>query len=417
MGTFAHRDGELYAEEVALREIGEKFGTPCYVYSKKELLAGFNRISKCFGKLQPTILYAVKANSNLSLLKILADAGAGFDIVSAGELQRVLAATGSASKTVFSGVGKTQTEIEEALSAEVMSIHVESFSELKRIAKIAANRGVIAPVGIRVNPDVDPETHPYITTGLAENKFGVNENIAYQLCLDIERSPVLRLTGIGCHIGSQVMSPQAYWAAADCLSDFLCRLEADDGIKVSNVDLGGGFGIDYETDSVPDWTSCAEGIAKRMKGRQVMLEPGRSIVARAGVLMMQVQYLKSSAGGQNLAVVDAAMNDFMRPVLYGAKHRIEVLNPHDGEEVMTDIVGPICESGDFLAKGVKLHVSEGAFLALMDAGAYGFAMASNYNTRLRPCEVLVDGGDAKLIRRRESVEDLLAPELQAMNQL
>lgn len=411
MNPFNYRDGELYAEDVALSKIAAQFGTPCFVYSRAALTAAFEAYDRAFGGRAHLICYAAKANSNLAILNLFARLGSGFDIVSGGELKRVLAAGGDPRKIVFSGVGKTAPEMREALAAGILCFNVESESEIERLDRIAGEAGKQAAVSLRVNPDVDARTHPYISTGLKQNKFGVAFDDALRLYRKAHACKHLRVTGIDCHIGSQLTDAAPFVDAARKVLQLVDQLAAE-GIAVEHLDFGGGLGIRY-ADEVPpepgDWVERLLDVVGN-RSQQLLLEPGRSLVGNAGLLLTRVEYLKPGEA-KNFAVVDAAMNDLMRPALYDAHHEVQpVRRSAGGAAVVYDVVGPVCESGDFLARDRSLSLGEGDLLALMSAGAYGMSMASNYNTRPRAAEVMVDGSDVHLIRERERVEDLFSGE-------
>src|SRR5690554_5564005 len=383
MDHFNYRDGELYAEDVPVAQIAERFGTPAYVYSRATLERHFKAYDNALAGRPHLVCYAVKANSNLAVLNVLARLGAGFDIVSAGELERVLKAGGEAGKVVFSGVGKQEWEMKRALEAGVRCFNVESDTELDRLNKVAGELGVKAPVSLRVNPDVDAGTHPYISTGLKENKFGIDIAEAPQVYARAASLPNLDIHGVDCHIGSQLTSVAPFLDALDRVLALI--------------------------DSLADYV---KGLAERMGDRQLELivEPGRSIGANAGILVTRVEFLKCTEH-RNFAIIDAAMNDLIRPALYSAWQAIIPVQPHrDGEEKVWDLVGPVCETGDFLGKDRKLRLQAGDLLAVRSAGAYGFVMASNYNSRNRPPELMVDGDKVHVVRRRETLEDQLAPE-------
>lgn len=409
MSAFEYRNGELHAEAVPLARIAERFGTPCYVYSRASLTAAYRDFDGAFAGRDHLVCYAVKANSTLAVLNLLARMGSGFDIVSGGELQRVLAAGGDARKVVFSGVGKSAEEMRQALAAGVLCFNVESESELGRLESVAARAGRQASISLRVNPDVDPRTHPYIATGLKESKFGVAYEDALALYVRARAMPHISIAGVGCHIGSQLTDAAPFVAALDRIIDLADRLRGE-GIELTHVDIGGGLGIRYRDESPPSLADYAGAIAERLKGRpwKLLLEPGRALAGPAGLLLTRVEYLKHGRD-RNFAVVDAAMNDLMRPALYDAWH--EVLPVAAGEGGRTyDVVGPVCESGDFLARGRTLALHEGDLLAVMAAGAYGMSMSSNYNTRPRAAEIMVDGAQAHVIRERETVSELMARE-------
>lgn len=414
MNAFQYRDGRLHAEDLPLDALAERFGTPCYVYSKRAMLEAWREFRDAAAGHPVLICYALKANSNLAVIDLLAREGAGFDIVSAGELRRVLAAGGDASRTVFSGVGKSADEIREALIAGVRCFNVESQAELERINQLAGELGRRAPVSLRVNPDVDAGTHPYISTGLRENKFGIAHEDAIAAYQRAASLPHLEVVGIDCHIGSQITSLAPFIAALDKVLELVDALHAR-GIVLHHIDLGGGLGIRYADEEPPSRASLLEAVFKRLaahpRGRhyELMFEFGRSIVGNAGVLLTRVEYLKRN-GERHFAIVDAGMNDLMRPALYEAHHEVRAVVPHEGPAQAFDIVGPVCESGDWLARNRMLALNQGDLLALMSAGAYGMAMSSNYNTRGRAAEVMVDGDRAHLIREREPLESLFALE-------
>lgn len=406
-----YQNDTLFVENLPLTEIAREFGTPCYVYSEAALTSAFEAYRQAFQAQDPLICYAVKANSNLSVLRHFAKLGAGFDLVSGGELARVLAAGADPKKLVFSGVGKSAAEMEQALQAGILCFNVESVNELARLNEVAARLGLQAPVSLRVNPDVDAKTHPYISTGLKGNKFGIafsDARAAYRSAADL---PHLRVVGIDCHIGSQLTDASPIVDALDRVLVLVDQL-LEDGIALEHIDIGGGIGIRYTDETLPDMQQFAARVAERFAGRKekLVMEPGRSLVGNAGVLLTKIEYLKLGEE-KHFALIDAAMNDLMRPALYSAYHRIEpVVKRHDIPAETMDVVGPVCESGDFLGKDRELAVQEGDLLAVLSAGAYGFTMSSNYNTRPRAAEVLVSGGKARLIRQRETVEQLLANE-------
>lgn len=410
-GFFHYRANVLHAEAVALAEIAEHHGTPCYVYSKAALSAAYRGFSAAFASHAHLICYAVKANPNLAILNLFARLGSGFDIVSGGELARVIAAGGDPKKVVFSGVGKKESEIRDALNAGILCFNVESPSELDRINRIAGELGKIAPVSLRVNPDVDAKTHPYIATGLKQNKFGVAHGDALALYRRARALKHLHIEGIDCHIGSQLTEVAPFAAAVDRVLALVQALNAD-GIALSHIDLGGGLGIQYQADEAPcDIGDYAAAILKGVAGRgeTLLFEPGRYLTGNAGVLLTRVEYLKRG-DERNFAIVDAAMNDLMRPALYDAWHDIVAVNLSASALESWEIVGPVCESGDFLGRDRKLALKEGDLLAIRSAGAYGMSMSSNYNTRPRAAEVMVDGARAHVIRKREVVSDLFANE-------
>jgi diaminopimelate decarboxylase len=397
----------LVLENVPLAEIAARFGTPTYVYSQRAITENFLAYQNALKGRDHRICYAMKANSNLSVLKLLAGLGAGFDIVSVGELQRVLTAGGKASSVVFSGVGKTHAEIEAALAAGVGCFNVESATELDRIAQIAQAHGKRAAISFRVNPDVDPKTHPYISTGLKGNKFGVQFDTALALYRKAAASAHLQVLGIDAHIGSQITEVAPYLESLDKMLDLIESLERE-GIKIHHLDVGGGLGITYKDEVPPTPAQLFAPLLARIDARghghrTLMLEPGRSIVGNAGLLLMKVEILKQAAT-KNFCIVDGAMNDYMRPALYEAYSEIVEVQPRATAPVTYDVVGPVCESGDWLGRDRALAVQEGDFVALLSAGAYGMSMASNYNTRNRAAEVLVNDADAGLIRARETFE-------------
>lgn len=411
MDSFNYRAGRLHAEQVDLLEVAQRFGTPCYVYSRATLERHWRAFDEAFGGHPHLICYAVKANSNLALLDVLARLGSGFDIVSIGELERVLAAGGAADRIIFSGVGKQSTEIERALEAGIHCFNVESAAELERISELAGKRGRTARISVRVNPDVDAKTHPYISTGLKENKFGIDIAEAEAVYLRARGLPHLEVAGIDCHIGSQLTQLEPFVVALDRVLQLAERLERQ-GIKVRHLDLGGGLGIRYDNETPPLPLELVTAVLQRIQGKpyQILLEPGRAIVGNAGVLLTRVEYLKHTAH-KHFAVVDAAMNDLLRPALYKAWQDITPLNLETAAVAYRyDIVGPVCETGDFLGKDRELALTEGELLAVRSAGAYGFVMSSNYNTRPRPPEVMVDGGDFYLVRPREELQSLWATE-------
>ncbi|PUA44661.1 diaminopimelate decarboxylase [Pseudomonas protegens] len=410
MDAFNYRDGELFAEGVALSAIAERFGTPTYVYSRAHIEAQYLAYAEALAGMPHLVCFAVKANSNLGVLNVLARLGAGFDIVSRGELERVLAAGGQADKIVFSGVGKTRDDMRRALEVGVHCFNVESAEELERLQQVAAELGVRAPVSLRVNPDVDAGTHPYISTGLKENKFGIDIATAEDVYIRAAQLPNLDIVGVDCHIGSQLTTLEPFIDALDRLLDLVDRL-GECGIYLRHIDLGGGLGVRYRDEEPPLAADYVKAVRQRLDGRDLALvfEPGRFIVANAGVLLTRVEYLKHTEH-KDFAIVDAAMNDLIRPALYQAWMDVSAVQPRDAEPRTYDIVGPICETGDFLAKERSLALAEGDLLAVHSAGAYGFVMSSNYNTRGRAAEVLVDGGQAVEVRRRETVAELFAGE-------
>lgn len=410
MDAFNYRGGELFAEGVALSAIAERFGTPTYVYSRAHIEAQYRAYADALSGMPHLVCFAVKANSNLGVLNVLARLGAGFDIVSRGELERVLAAGGQADKIVFSGVGKTRDDMRRALEAGVHCFNVESTDELERLQVVAAEMGKRAPVSLRVNPDVDAGTHPYISTGLKENKFGIAIADAEDVYIRAAQLPNLEVIGVDCHIGSQLTTLSPFVDALDRLLDLVDRL-SDCGIQLRHLDLGGGLGVRYRDEEPPLAGDYIKAVRERLEGRDLalMFEPGRFIVANAGVLLTRIEYLKHTEH-KDFAIVDAAMNDLIRPALYQAWMDVKAVQPRDGTARTYDIVGPICETGDFLAKERELALAEGDLLTVHSAGAYGFVMSSNYNTRGRTAEVLVDGDQAFEVRRRETVTELYAGE-------
>jgi len=407
---FSYQDTQLHVEQLALAEIAHRYGTPCYVYSHAALSDGYRQFQSALAGREHLICYAVKANPNLAILHLLAWMGAGFDIVSGGELQRVLAAGGAAGKVVFSGVGKTVAEMRLALNAEILCFNVESEAELLRLNEVAGSMGKIAPVSLRVNPDVDAKTHPYISTGLKQNKFGVAYTEALALYRKASELPHLRVTGIDCHIGSQLTESSPFIAAAEKILLLVDAL-ASEGIVLQHLDLGGGLGIRYDDETPPSIADYANALLGALQGRseKIIVEPGRVLVGNAGVLLTRVEYLKHGEE-KNFAIVDAAMNDLMRPALYDAYHRIQTVQHRDADTQKYQVVGPVCETGDFLGHDRELAVAQGDLLAVMSAGAYGMSMSSNYNTRPRAAEVMVAGSNVQLIRERETVQQLFAGE-------
>jgi diaminopimelate decarboxylase len=415
MDHFNYHDGQLYAEDVPLEKIASSIGTPAYVYSRATLTQHFRAFDDALEALPHLVCYAVKANSNLAVLNLLAGLGAGFDIVSGGELERVMRAGGDPAKVVFSGVGKTTAEIKNGLVAGIKCFNVESPQELERISSIAAEMQVRAPVSLRVNPDVDPKTHPYISTGLKENKFGIPAEQAVELYSSAQdKYPQLDLVGIDCHIGSQLTEITPLIDALDRVLDIVDTLEQR-GITLKHVDIGGGLGIRYRDEQPPSPSDYVAAVVAHMQergktGLTLMMEPGRAIAGNAGILLTRVEYLKKTPE-HRFAIVDAAMNDLMRPSLYDAWQEVVPVNMEQvGELHRWDIVGPVCETGDFLARNRELALAEGDLLAIRSAGAYGFTMSSNYNTRPRPPEVMVDGKDFHVVRRRENMDDLMSME-------
>ena len=401
------QDGNLFIERTSLAAVASQFGTPCYVYSKAAISNNFLAYQSALAEKEHLICYAVKANSNIAVLQTLAQLGAGFDIVSIGELERVLRAGGDPAKVVFSGVAKTASEMQRALELGIHCFNVESEAELELLNSTAASCDLVAAVSLRVNPDVDAQTHPYISTGLKENKFGIDINLAAQVYQRAAQMAHINVVGVDCHIGSQLVDIAPFVAALERLLALVDEL-AQLGITLQHIDIGGGLGVRYEQEQPPTPQSYMSAILPLLKGRSetLVLEPGRSICANAGVMLTQVQYLKSN-GEKNFAIVDAAMNDMIRPALYQAWMDIQPISTGDSESAVYDVVGPVCETGDFLAKDRSLAISAGDYLCLMSAGAYGFVMSSNYNSRPRAPEVMVDGDQVHLVRRRETIADLL----------
>ncbi len=410
MNAFSLKNGVLCAESVPLTEIAERFGTPCYVYSRAALESALDEFLRELTGVDALVCYAMKANSNLAVLDVFARRGAGFDIVSGGELQRALAAGGDARKIVFSGVGKSTREIEQALAAGILCFNVESEPELARLNEVAARLGLTAPVSLRVNPNVDAKTHPYISTGLKETKFGVAFEDALAIYERAARLPAIEVAGIDCHIGSQLLDPAPFAEALDKLLQLIDQLAAR-GIALHHIDLGGGLGIRYQDENAPSVKSYLQPLLGELAGRglKILLEPGRRLVGNAGVLLTRIEYLKPGAV-KNFAIVDAAMNDLTRPALYDAWHDIVAVAPRGDAATLWDIVGPVCESSDFLGRERALCVAPGDLLAVLSAGAYGMTMSSNYNSRPRAAEVMVDGDAAYLVRRRERTDELYALE-------
>lgn len=410
MNPFQRRDGILHAEGVSLEDIARRFGTPCYVYSRAALTAAFQGYGQALAGREALVCFAVKANSNLAVLNIFARLGAGFDIVSGGELARVLAAGGDPGKVVFSGVGKSVPEMRLALGHGILCFNVESAAELDRLNEVAGGMGRRAPVALRVNPDVDPKTHPYISTGLKTSKFGIPYDAALELYRQARRLPHLEIRGIACHIGSQLLDPAPAAEAAGRVLALVDALAAE-GMVLRHLDLGGGMGIRYRDEEALPAGDYLRPLLGVVAGRheRLILEPGRSLVGNAGLLLTRVGTLKPGEE-RSFAVVDAAMNDLARPALYDAWHDVVPVGGGSGSPRRYEIVGPICESGDFLARDRELALAEGDLLAILSAGAYGMVMSSNYNTRPRAAEVVVDGNQAHLVRRRETVDELLAGE-------
>lgn len=413
MDHFEYRNGELFAEDVPLSAIALRHGTPCYVYSRATLERHWHAFDRAFASLPHLVCYAVKANSSLAVLNLMARLGSGFDIVSVGELERVLAAGGDPSKVVFSGVGKRPDELRRALQVGIKCFNVEVAAELDRLNQIAGELGVKAPVSLRVNPDVDAKSHPYISTGLRENKFGIDMEEAFHTYQRAVGLPNLDVMGIGCHIGSQLTSVEPFIDALDRVLLLTEDLKQQAGIVLRQLDIGGGLGIRYRDETPPEPSEYAARLAERLAGLdfQILLEPGRAIMGNAGILLTRVEYLKSNAV-RNFAIVDAAMNDLVRPALYQAWQAIIPVKPRIDEAAQQyDIVGPVCETGDFLGKERMLALRENDLLAVRSAGAYGFSMSSNYNSRPRTAEVMVSGDKFFLIRNRETITDLFRGEV------
>ena len=412
MDFFQYKNEQLYVEDLPVKQLAEEFGTPLYIYSRATLERHWHAFDSALGKHPHLICYAVKANSNIGILNVMAKLGSGFDIVSQGELERVLAAGGEASKVVFSGVAKSHAEIMRALEVGIRCFNVESIAELHHINQIAGEMGKIAPISLRVNPDVDAHTHPYISTGLKENKFGVSVDEAREVYKLAATLPHVRITGMDCHIGSQLTELQPFLDATDRLIRLIEQLQ-EDGITLKHLDLGGGLGVTYTDETPPHPSDYAAALLNKLKGYEnleIILEPGRAIAANAGILVAKVQYLKSNES-RNFAITDTGMNDMIRPALYEAyMNIIEIDRTLEREKTIYDVVGPVCETSDFLGKQRELAIAEGDYIAQRSAGAYGASMSSNYNSRPRTAEVLVDGDKAHLIRRRENLSELWALE-------
>jgi len=410
MDHFNYQGDALYAEDVPVADIAARYGTPCFVYSRATFERHYRVYEEALAALPHLVCYAVKANSNLAVLNLLARLGSGFDIVSGGELERVRRAGGDPAKVIFSGLGKTHSEIEQALELGIKCFNVESEAELARISEVATSAGVQAPISLRVNPDVDAGTHPYISTGLKENKFGIAAERALDVYREAANMPGLNLVGIDCHIGSQLTSTSPF---LDAIGKLLAMVDtlASEGIMLSHFDMGGGLGVTYEQEQPPHPSELLAQVSEKFRDRELMLlvEPGRSIAANAGIFVTRVEYLKHSEH-KNFAIVDGAMNDLIRPALYGAWQEIIPVQKRSGEPQSYDVVGPVCESGDFLGKDRKLVIAGDELLAVRSAGAYGFVMSSNYNTRPRAPEIMADGNQTHLIRARETVDQLLQAE-------
>ena len=411
MDHFEYHNGQLYAEGVPVAEIAAKVGTPCYIYSHATLERHWRAFDRAFGAHPHLVCYAVKANSNLAVLNVLARLGSGFDIVSIGELERVLAAGGDPGKVVFSGVGKRRDELERALAVGIRCFNIESESELALLEQVAMAQGKKAPVSLRINPDVDAKTHPYISTGLKQNKFGIDPERALKAYVWAAASPHLEVIGIDCHIGSQLTEVAPFVAALERVLALVKRLERQ-GIEIHHLDLGGGLGIRYRDEDPPLPADHAAALMTPLQDQsyEILIEPGRAIIGNAGILVTRIELLKQGAD-RDFAVVDAAMNDLIRPALYAAWQAIVPVEPRTlGQPRRYDVVGPICETGDFLGKDRELNIQSGDLLAVRSAGAYGFSMSSNYNSRPRAAEVMVDGSRFQVVRRRETVEELYAGE-------
>ncbi|NOY66601.1 MAG: diaminopimelate decarboxylase [Gammaproteobacteria bacterium] len=411
MDHFKYKQGELYAESIAITGVAKQFGTPCYIYSRATIERHWQAFDQAFGTHPHLVCYAVKANSNLAVLNIMARMGSGFDIVSRGELERVLKAGGSADKIVFSGVGKSQSELIFAIKTGIRCFNVESIAELERLNQTAASLDTTAPVSIRVNPNVDAKTHPYISTGLKENKFGIDITKALPIYQQASGMSHIDIKGVDCHIGSQLVDSAPFIDALERVLELIDQLAGFD-INIQHLDIGGGLGIRYQDETPPKPADYAKEILNHLGDRniEILIEPGRAIVGNAGVLVTTVEYLKHTEY-KNFAIVDAAMNDLLRPALYSAWQEIIPVITNNSENTQTyDIVGPICETGDFLGKDRQLSLQQGDLLAVRSCGAYGFGMSSNYNSRPRVAEIMVDGDQAHLIRKRETIDDLMAGE-------
>ena len=412
MDFFQYKNEQLYVEDLPVKQLAEEFGTPLYIYSRATLERHWHAFDSALGEHPHLICYAVKANSNIGILNVMAKLGSGFDIVSQGELERVLAAGGEASKVVFSGVAKSRAEIMRALEVGIRCFNVESVAELHHINQIAGEMGKVAPISLRVNPDVDAHTHPYISTGLKENKFGVSVDEAREVYKLAATLPHVKITGMDCHIGSQLTELQPFLDATDRLIRLMEQLK-EDGITLKHLDLGGGLGVTYTDEMPPHPSDYATALLNKLKDYEdleIILEPGRAIAANAGILVAKIQYLKSNES-RNFAITDTGMNDMIRPALYEAyMNIIEIDRTLGREKAIYDVVGPVCETSDFLGKQRELAIAEGDYIAQRSAGAYGASMSSNYNSRPRTAEVLVDGNKAHLIRRRENLSELWALE-------
>lgn len=410
MSPFHYKKGILHAEEVSLEALAEAFGTPCYVYSRAALAASFRAYTEAFSSRAHLVCYAVKANSNIAILNLFAKMGSGFDIVSVGELDRVLRAGGDPSKVVFSGVGKREDEMQAALKAGILCFNIESEAELERLDKVAGKAGETAKISFRVNPDVDARTHPYISTGLKQNKFGIPYDDALRLYRKANALENLSVIGIDCHIGSQLTEIPPFVEALEKILALVDEIERE-GMTISHIDVGGGLGIRYRDENPPEIADYAKALLEKLEGRpqKLLFEPGRFLVGNAGLLLTRIEYLKHGEE-KNFAIVDCAMNDLMRPALYDAYHEIVQVRQEGGETGPYEIVGPVCETGDFLGHERQLSANEGDLLAILSAGAYGMSMSSNYNTRPRAPEILVDGSECHVVRERESTAQLMALE-------
>jgi len=409
LNTFSFKNKALYAESVAVTDLMEQYGSPLYIYSRSQIASNWQQFNQAFGDHPHLICYAVKANSNLGVLNVLAKLGSGFDIVSIGELERVIAAGGKPGRCVFSGVSKTETEIQRALELGIYCFNVESAAELDRVESVAKLMSTKAPISIRINPDVDANTHPYIATGLKENKFGVSVDRSLALYKKAEFSKHLDVFGLDYHIGSQITEVSPFIEALEKALELISQLKAE-GIKMSHIDIGGGVGIAYNEEKTINIEKYVQSVLDKVGDLEVILEPGRAIVGNAGIFVTQVEYLKQN-GVKSFAIIDGAMNDLQRPSLYGSYHQaIAVEDNSKGIKDTWDLVGPICETGDFLAKDRELTLEQGDYIALMSAGAYGFVLSSNYNSRPRVAEVMVSGSSHALIRKRETVGSLFENE-------
>jgi len=410
MSCLYYKNNELYIEEVSLQEIAVQFGTPCYVYSKAAILNNWNTFNGAFNSIPHRICYAVKANSNIAILRLLANLQSGFDVVSYGEIKRVIAAGGDTRKIVFSGVGKTHTEIEQGIQHNIYCFNVESLPELYRINDIATQMKKTVDIALRINPNINPNTHAHITTGLNESKFGIDISEMLALQEKILTLPSLRLIGIACHIGSQIVELQPFLEVVDKMIEIYKQLQ-DAHVSIQHINIGGGLGIVYHDEHPPGIREYAKVLCEKLRAYdvEIIIEPGRAIVGNAGVLLSRIEYIKETPN-KNFAILDAGMNDLLRPALYDAWQTILPVISRSGERKTYDIAGPVCESADFIGKNRELVLEQGDLLAIDSAGAYGFSMSSNYNSRVRPPEVLVDGDKVSLIRRRERVEELFKAE-------